>query len=146
MTSTADNGATPHRRRLALALQGGGSHGAYTWGVLDRILEDATLDIVGITGTSAGAMNAVVLADGLVRGGAEEARRNLRTFWETIGRMPGFASFLGPMSGETAANVRLEYTPAYLWWDMLSRNLSERSRIGCGRSASVPPSGWRCRR
>jgi len=120
----ADSSATLHGRRIALALQGGGSHGAYTWGVLDRILEEATLDIAGITGTSAGAMNAVVLADGLVRGGAEGARRNLRTFWETIGRMPGFASFLGPMAGETAAKVRLEYTPVYVWWDMVSRNLS----------------------
>jgi NTE family protein len=124
MTSMADSSATLHGRRIALALQGGGSHGAYTWGVLDRILEEATLDIAGITGTSAGAMNAVVLADGLVRGGAEGARRNLRTFWETIGRMPGFASFLGPMAGETAAKVRLEYTPVYVWWDMVSRNLS----------------------
>ena len=64
-------------RKIALALQGGGSHGAFTWGVLDRILEDDTLEIIGVTGTSAGAMNAVVMADGLVRGGREEAR--LRT-------------------------------------------------------------------
>ena len=55
-------------RKVALALQGGGSHGAFTWGVLDRMLEDDTIDIIGATGTSAGAMNAVVLADGMVRG------------------------------------------------------------------------------
>jgi predicted acylesterase/phospholipase RssA len=60
-------------RKVALALQGGGSHGAFTWGVLDRILEDETLEIIGVTGTSAGAMNAVALADGMVRGGPKEA-------------------------------------------------------------------------
>jgi NTE family protein len=122
MMSPSDSGLGRHK--IALALQGGGSHGAFTWGVIDRVLERSDVEIIGITGTSAGAMNAVVLADGLVRGGPEEARRKLRLYWETIGRMPGFASFLGPLSGETAARVRLEHTPAYLWWDMLSRNLS----------------------
>ena len=112
------------RRKVALALQGGGSHGAFTWGVLDRILEEATIDIIGVTGTSAGAMNSVLLADGMVRGGPEEARRRLRQFWEAIGRMPGFATFLWPMSGESAATMHIEQTPAYLAWDMLSRNLS----------------------
>ena len=66
------------QRRIALALQGGGAHGAFTWGVIDRILEEPQIDIIGITGTSAGAMNAVVLADGLLRGGPVEARRRLR--------------------------------------------------------------------
>jgi len=61
-------------RKVALALQGGGSHGAFTWGVLDRMLEDDTIEIIGVTGTSAGAMNAVALADGMVRGGPKEAR------------------------------------------------------------------------
>ena len=65
-------------RRIALALQGGGSHGAFTWGVLDRLLQEP-FDIVGITGTSAGAMNAAVLTDGLRRGDAAEARKALGT-------------------------------------------------------------------
>ena len=69
--------AAPGRRRVALALQGGGSHGAFTWGVLDRLLDDATIDIVGVTGTSAGAMNGGILVDGLVRGGPEQARAEL---------------------------------------------------------------------
>jgi NTE family protein len=60
---------------MALALQGGGSHSAFTWGVLDHLLNEPTLDIIGVTGTSAGAMNAVVLADGLVRAGGT-GRRN----------------------------------------------------------------------
>lgn len=112
------------RRKVALALQGGGSHGAFTWGVLDRLLEDQTLDIIGVTGTSAGAMNAVILADGLLRGGHEGARQRLRDFWEAIGAMPGFGSFLWPLSGEAQAQVRLDKTPAYVAWDALSRNLS----------------------
>ena len=70
------------RPKLALALQGGGSQGAFTWGVLDRMLEETAIDIVGVTGTSAGAMNGAVLADGLVRGGPKQARAELRRYWE----------------------------------------------------------------
>ena len=66
---------------IHLALQGGGAHGALTWGVLDRLLEDRRLEIRAISGTSAGAMNAVVLADGFAEGGREGARAALRTFW-----------------------------------------------------------------
>jgi NTE family protein len=86
------------RRQIALALQGGGSHGAFTWGVLDRILEDPTIDIIGVTGTSAGAMNAAVLVGGLLRGGPERARIHLRRYWEAVGAMPGFGSLCSPMS------------------------------------------------
>jgi NTE family protein len=68
-------------KRVNLALQGGGAHGAFTWGVLDHLLEDGRLGIEGISGTSAGAVNAVMLADGLRRGGAAEARKRLAEFW-----------------------------------------------------------------
>ena len=91
----------PKRRKVALALQGGGSHGAFTWGVLDRLLEDETIDIIGVTGTSAGAMNAICLANGLARGGPQEARRDLRTFWEAVGKMPGLGSLFWWLPGET---------------------------------------------
>ncbi len=76
----------PHDRppTLSLALQGGGAHGAYTWGVLDRLLE-AGLRIEGISGTSAGAMNAVALAHGWTTGGAEGARAALAAFWQAVG-------------------------------------------------------------
>ena len=80
------------KRRIALALQGGGSHGAFTWGVLDRLLAEPSFEIVGISGTSAGAMNAGILADGLRRGGASQARADLRNYWEDVGRLPGYAS------------------------------------------------------
>ena len=71
-------------KRINLALQGGGSHGAYTWGVLDALIEDGRLEIEAVSGTSAGAMNAVALADGWVRGGAEGARESLSGFWEAV--------------------------------------------------------------
>ncbi|MBS0544174.1 MAG: patatin-like phospholipase family protein [Proteobacteria bacterium] len=70
--------------RVSLALQGGGAHGAFTWGVLDALLEDGRLDFEGVSGTSAGAMNAVVLADGLARGGRDGAREALAGFWEAV--------------------------------------------------------------
>ena len=75
--------AATHRpqKRINLALQGGGAHGAFTWGVLDHLLEDGRLGIDGISGASAGAVNAVMLADGLIRGGPEEARKRLADFW-----------------------------------------------------------------
>jgi NTE family protein len=81
-------GDMPARRkkRVNLALQGGGAHGAFTWGVLDALLEDGRLEIAAISGTSAGAMNAVAVADGFVRGGPEEARACLRRFWEGAAR------------------------------------------------------------
>src|SRR6201988_555855 len=72
--------STGRRKKINLALQGGGAHGAFTWGVLDHLLEDRRLSVEGISGTSAGAMNAVMLADGLARGGPEEARKRLADF------------------------------------------------------------------
>ena len=71
---------------IDLALQGGGSHGAFTWGVLDRLLEESRLRIAGISGTSAGAMNAAVLADGWTKEGAEGARAALDHFWQQVSR------------------------------------------------------------
>ncbi|MBX3608808.1 MAG: patatin-like phospholipase family protein [Hydrogenophaga sp.] len=78
--------------RLDLALQGGGSHGAFTWGVLDRLLEDESLEIAGISGTSAGAMNAVALAAGLMQGGRQGARETLQRFWGRVGELSPFGA------------------------------------------------------
>ena len=71
-------------KRINLALQGGGAHGAFTWGVLDHLLSDERIAIEGISGTSAGAVNAVMLADGLARGGREEAQKRLEDFWRAV--------------------------------------------------------------
>jgi NTE family protein len=72
------------RLRINLALQGGGAHGAFTWGVLDRLLEEDDLEIGWVSGTSAGAVNAVALADGLAAGGPETARAKLRQVWRAV--------------------------------------------------------------
>jgi NTE family protein len=117
----ARNAESPSRQRVAVALQGGGSHGAFTWGVLDRLLQEESLEIVGISGTSAGAMNAAVLADGLRVGGPEGARRALERYWEEVGSLPGFASFTVPAGASAARAWRLDNNPMFLWADMLMR-------------------------
>src|SRR5215510_13401282 len=76
-----------------LGLQGGGAHGAFTWGVLDRLLEEPWLRIEGISGTSAGAMNAAVLIDGHAEGGTEGARAALARFWSRVAQ----ASLFSPL-------------------------------------------------
>ena len=86
---------------LSLALQGGGAHGAYTWGVLDRLLE-AGIRIDGISGTSAGAMNAVALAHGWTAGGAEGARAALADFWQAVGdSVPFHVELLNSLNSTT---------------------------------------------
>jgi NTE family protein len=85
-------GTGSRTKKINLALQGGGSHGAFTWGVLDQILDDGRVSIAGISGTSAGALNAVMVADGLARGGPQEARKRLAEFWRAASRdgsLPG---------------------------------------------------------
>ncbi len=74
-------------KKINLALQGGGAHGAFTWGVLDRLLEDKTIEIAGISGTSAGALNGAALKAGLVQGGREGARENLDWLWKRVGAL-----------------------------------------------------------
>ena len=79
----------PRRLALSLALQGGGAHGAFTWGVLDRLLEDERLEITAVSGTSAGACNAVALASGWCRGGRDGARQALAQLWYGVARKAG---------------------------------------------------------
>jgi len=89
------------RRCVNLALQGGGAHGAFTWGVLDALLDDPHLTFEGVSGSSAGAMNAVVFADGWIKGGREGARQSLATFWTDIGKQlpAGVAQGVGESMG-----------------------------------------------
>lgn len=77
-------GDTPLPKPVSLALQGGGAHGAFTWGVLDKLIEDGRLSFEAISGTSAGAMNAVVMADGWLDGGPDGARAKLEAFWRAM--------------------------------------------------------------
>jgi len=83
------------RKVVNLALQGGGMHGAFTWGVLDRLLEDERLSFEGVAASSAGAVNGVVLVDGLITGAREGARRALRAFWQKLSA-GATAEFFGP--------------------------------------------------
>jgi len=107
-----------------LALQGGGSHGAFTWGVLDRLLEEPGLAIDGISGTSAGAMNAAVLASGFLHGGAEGARQALDDFWRKVSDAARFSPFQrGPLD-VLLGRWTLDNSPLYVAMDMISRLFS----------------------
>ena len=109
---------------MNLALQGGGSHGAFTWGVLDRLLEDERIGFDGVTATSAGGVNAVVLADGLALNGREGARERLRSFWKKMSEVAS-SSFIAPsFLDQVNPNFGLDQTPNYVFIDTLSRILS----------------------
>lgn len=111
---------TRDRKPLNLALQGGGSHGAFTWGVLDRLLEEDCFDFEGIVGTSAGAMNAVSLAYGLRTGGAEGARACLADYWRRNMKMGAHAPWPSPMD-RMFGDGNLTYSPMFQMLDALSR-------------------------
>jgi len=111
-------------KTINLALQGGGSHGAFTWGVLDRILEDGRLSFDGVTATSAGGVNAVVLADGLARGGREGAREHLHNFWKKMSDVAASSIIAPSFFDQMNPTFGLEHTPAYVFIDTLSRVMS----------------------
>ncbi|WP_424626916.1 patatin-like phospholipase family protein [Bradyrhizobium sp. SYSU BS000235] len=107
-----------------LALQGGGSHGAFTWGVLDRLLEEPWLRIDGISGTSAGAMNAVVLADGYAAGGPEGARAALELFWQRVSDAARFSPIQrGPLD-MLMGRWTLDTSPFFVAFDLAARLFS----------------------
>jgi NTE family protein len=109
---------------LDFALQGGGAHGAFTWGALDRLLEEPWLRIDGISGTSAGAMNAAVLVDGHTKGGADGARAALENFWRRVSN----AALLSPLR-RTPLDIllgrwTLDHSPVFLAMDLMARVFS----------------------
>jgi NTE family protein len=85
--------SAPAPKPINLALQGGGAHGAFEWGVIDKLLEDGRVEIKAVTGASAGAMNGVVLAAGLIEGGVDGARERLEAFWRAVSGAGGHAAF-----------------------------------------------------
>jgi len=107
-----------------LALQGGGSHGAFTWGVLDRLLEEPWLGIDGISGTSAGAMNAAVLADGYAKGGPLGAREALEKFWRHVSDAARFSPFKRGPFDVILGRWTLDSSPMYVAMDLMSRLVS----------------------
>ncbi len=111
-------------KTINLALQGGGAHGAFTWGVLDRLLEEDRVSFEGVSATSAGAMNAAVMAYGLTQGGREGAKTALANFWRRIAHA-GLSSPLQPTPFDRLAhNHGLDSSPAFLMFDLVTRLFS----------------------
>jgi NTE family protein len=124
MTQHNGNASSSKVKSLNLALQGGGALGAFTWGVLDRLLEDERIEIEAVSGTSAGAMNGVVLVDGLMRGGRKEARAQLRKFWHAVSTAASCSPIQrGPFDIFTG-NWSLDLSPAYFFIDTLTQAVS----------------------
>src|SRR3954464_7705727 len=111
-------------KKINLGLQGGGAHGAFTWGVLDHLLSEPRIDIEGISGTSAGAMNAVMLADGLARGGPEEARKRLADFWRAASRDGNLSDLERTVIDRLFQFTPYEGSPVQVWFNAISQYLS----------------------
>ena len=109
------------KKQIALALQGGGAHGAFTWGVLDKLLEDGRLEFEGISGTSAGAMNAVVMADGFMRNGNCGARERLRHFWKAVSESAKYSPVQRAPLDVLMGNWTLDTSVGYNFFDWLSK-------------------------
>lgn len=117
--------ATGYEKTINLALQGGGAHGAFTWGVMDKLIEDGRLRIDGLCGTSAGAMNAVVYAYGNMIGGASGARQALRDFWKTISDTARIMSPLQQAPWEAwTANWNMDTSFSFNMFELVSRSFS----------------------
>lgn len=104
-------------KRINLALQGGGAHGAFTWGVLDRLLEEDDIEVAAISGTSAGAMNGAALKSGFLSGGNDGARACLNWFWGQMGAVQdlGLPEWMGQgLPGAALLSQMVEMSPAYM--------------------------------
>jgi len=111
-------------KTVNLALQGGGSHGAFAWGVLDRLLDDERISFEGITATSAGAMNATVMAYGLTIGGREGAKQKLAEYWQRISKAAASSPLQPSFIDKLMNNRSLENSPAFIFFDMMTRLMS----------------------
>jgi len=111
-------------KKVNLALQGGGAHGAFTWGVLDHLLADGRLEVTGMSGASAGAVNAVMLADGLARGGREEARERLSAFWHAASSGGGLPPLQRAVTSRLFTMLPIPASPIQAWMAAMSRYFS----------------------
>ncbi len=109
------------QKPINLALQGGGAHGAFTWGVLDRLLEDGRIYIEAISGTSAGAMNAVIVANGLMRAGEEGARESLESFWKAVSDAARLSPIQRGPIDVFMGNWSLDNSPSFILSELLNR-------------------------
>jgi NTE family protein len=117
-------GLITDQKPVNLALHGVGSHGAFTWGVLDRLLEDERLAIDGVSATSAGAVNAVALAYGLALDGRAGAKRILADYWRRLSAMASASIFQPSLYDKMAGNFSLDHSPGYVFVDTLSKFFS----------------------
>jgi len=111
-------------KSVNLALQGGGAHGAFGWGVLDRLLEEESIAFDGVSATSAGAMNAALLAYGLASGGREGAKTLLANFWRKIADTARFSPLQPTLIDRMMHNHSLEMSPAFMMMDIMTRVFS----------------------
>jgi NTE family protein len=115
---------TRNAKNVNFALQGGGAHGAFVWGVLDHVLEDGRLSIEAISATSAGAMNAVAMASGMALGGSEAARKNLHDFWYEVSRMDLAYDVFSPLNQWIQAlKLPPEYHPVHAFIHTLTHTV-----------------------
>jgi NTE family protein len=121
MMSKFEGRSTAHVKAINLALQGGGSHGAFTWGVLDRLFEDGRIWIDGISGTSAGALNMVVAAQGMYEGGGAGARLELEKFWRAVAKIGERSPIQRGLMDRWMGSWSLDHSPGYLMMDLISR-------------------------
>ena len=117
-------GNSSNLKRINLALQGGGSHGAFAWGVLDRLLEDECIDFDGISATSVGAVNATVLAYGMAVGGRAGARHALAEIWRRVANLASLSPLQPTPFDRLAGNQSLETSPAFVQLDFMTRLFS----------------------
>jgi len=111
-------------RQLNLALQGGGAHGAFTWGVLDRLLEDSRLELEGISGTSAGSINGLMVAYGMALDGRDGAREMLKALWTRIGAASSSSPFQPCWLDRMLSPGNLDYSIGFQAFDLMSRIVS----------------------
>ena len=113
---------------ISLALQGGGAHGALTWGVLDRLLEDKRIVFEGISAASAGSINATVFTCGLAEGGRQGAKRALAKLWRRIARLGSFTLMQPSILDRLSGNRSVDASPAFMLFDLVT---------GCYRPISL---------
>lgn len=119
------NGVISGAKRVNLALQGGGAHGAFAWGVLDRLLEDGRTEIEGLSGTSAGSMNAVVYAYGRLTGGVDGARQALAKFWKDVSETGQYYNPVKRLPWEQLLlGWNMEHSPAFEAFKLVTRTWS----------------------
>jgi NTE family protein len=120
------------RLKVAVALQGGGSHGAFAWGALDALLDVDRIEVEGISGTSAGAMNAAVFACGMAKGGREGARAALEAFWSKVSEAARFSPFQRSPFDVVQGNWTLDNSPVFVAMDLMARLVSPYALGGLG--------------